>query len=202
MGSIQMGSLGLGPAIFWTDSVLVVQGLQWILKGKKHGMRAHKDLWDRIREGSEAGGKQQFEVEKVKGHATQQEVREDEDVIEKRARNDEADTLAAQGAACHWADPVVRAMQKHEAARIKDAQRKMIGGAKPRDKELTGWGADGLEERLWEANERAGLGADKKGDMQGHGPHVSIDDEEGVWQWQGEQLPEGPVEDEFEDEWG
>ena len=98
----------------------------------KHPMRAHKDFWDRMRQGIDARGREQFEMGKVKGNATQQEVGDDKDLVEKKTRNGEADALAVQGAASGWADPVVGAMQKDEASRIKDAQMKMNDVAKAR----------------------------------------------------------------------
>ena len=123
-----------GPTVLWTDSALVVKGVRRILEGKDHGMKAHKDLWGRIQEGIKAKGREQFEVEKVRGHATHEDVGDDEELMEKKRRNDEADKLAVQGAASHAADPVVRAMQKHEASRIQDIQRMMVDVAKERYK--------------------------------------------------------------------
>ena len=38
-----------GPTVLWTDSALVVRGVRRILDGKDHGMKAHKDLWGRIK---------------------------------------------------------------------------------------------------------------------------------------------------------
>ena len=119
-------------------------------------------------------------MEKVKGHATQQDVGEDEDLIEKKRRNDEADSLAVQGAASHGADPVVRAMQKHEAARMKDIQKMMIDVGKARYKQITSWGTDGLEKQLLEAMGREKPGANEEDKMEDDSAFIDEDGEEEI----------------------
>ena len=135
-------------------------------------MQMHKDLWERIRKGIEAKGRNKFGVEKVKGHAKEEDVHGDEELEEKKRRNDEADTLAVKRAHMRTVDPVVRAMQKHEEARVKDIQEMMIDVAKARYKQITSWGLEGLDKKLQEAEESGTLEGGQEG---------KIEEEEEVW---------------------
>ena len=181
-----------GPTVLWTDSALVVKGVGRIIEGKQHGMRMHNDLWERIQKGIEAKGRHKFGVEKINGHAKEEDVHGYEELEEKKRRNDQADTLAVKGAHMSTADPVVRATQKHEEARIKDIQKMMIDVAKARYKQITSWSIEGLERKLQEAEESGRLGDGQEGKIEG---------EEEVWQKPGEQALERIREDAFEDEW-
>ena len=105
-----------------------------------------------------------------------------------------------QGATSHGADPVVRAMQKHESSRIKDIQKMMIDIAKTRYSQITRWGAEGLEQKLQEAAERGRWRAREEGEVEDDSAIIHIDDDE-AWHWQERQPPEGLWQDEAEDEW-
>ena len=77
----------------------------------------------------------------------------------------------------------------------------MIDVGKARYKQITSWGADGLEKQLMEAMEREMPGVNEEDMIEDDSAFINDDGEEGLWQWQTEECPEGPWQDDFEDEW-
>ena len=68
----------------------------------------------------------------------------------------------------------------------------MIDVAKARYKQITHWETEYLERKLQEAE-----GWERSGD---EAANITVDDEEGLWQWHEEQVPEGLGEDGLEEE--
>ena len=75
-----------GPTELWTDSSFVVKGIRNVLRGAQHGMKVHRDLWQRIHIGINAKGRENFAVEKVKGHMKETKCQGDEHRGKKKER--------------------------------------------------------------------------------------------------------------------
>ena len=90
-----------GPTELWTDSQNTHDAITRILQGLPHGMTAHVDQWQRIEGGMKAKGLENFASQKVEGHAEWKDCEGNEDKIEKKNRNDQADELAVKGAKAH-----------------------------------------------------------------------------------------------------
>ena len=175
-----------GLTVLWTDSMLVVRGIERILKGEQHGMKMHKDLWDRMQRGIRAKGKEAFKVKKVKGHAKLSECEGDERALEERRRNNQADEMARTMAAACIDDEGKRIREEAKARMIivGKLQRMMIEiGIKRRWrlKDIDEGRAGSTRERGrgWQDEGVRGDDEDMMGDvgeMWGEGMHEEVDE--------------------------
>ncbi|CAE8712188.1 unnamed protein product, partial [Polarella glacialis] len=113
--------------VLWTDSMLVYLGMWNLLNFGVHLMDNHTDLWDKIQSGFHAkGGSDFFRAVKVKGHAELEDCRGDEDLLEQRRRNNEADTLAVKGAKLHSVPIAIILRIKQYKKKVVDLQLMMV----------------------------------------------------------------------------
>ena len=142
------------PTELWTDSSLVVKGMRNILNERRHGMKGHKDLWQRIEIGVNAKGHNNFAVKKVKGHMKKEECHGDEQLLEEKKRNDKADELAVKAAEEAKVAKKVLAVSKQERRLIRDIQRMMVDIALERYEALKSMKTEEIEANLDAAEQR------------------------------------------------